>query len=137
MKDNIFGQNLRNLRTLQRLSLSTLGKELGVTGSAISAWELGHKEPNFDMLKKIANYFKVSIDYMFNHQIFDNEAQKREVAGQLANEIYERYKNIPDSKKPMVKQELIKYVNYLNFTAQVEDEELKKIKQNTEEHNEK
>ncbi|EJP82743.1 MerR family transcriptional regulator [Bacillus cereus] len=137
MEDNIFGRNLRNLRNLQGLSLNALGKELGVTGSAISSWELGNKEPNFDMLIKVANYFKVSIDYMLNHQVFDNEAQKKEVVSQLANEIYERYKNIPDSKKPMVKQELIKYVNYLNFTAQAEDEELKKIKENNEDHNEK
>ncbi|OOR09137.1 transcriptional regulator [Bacillus cereus] len=137
MEDNIFGRNLRNLRNLQGLSLNALGKELGVTGSAISSWELGNKEPNFDMLIKVANYFKVSIDYMLNHQVFDNEAQKKEVVSQLANEIYERYKNIPDSKKPMVKQELIKYVNYLNFTAQAEDEELKKIKENHEDHNEK
>lgn len=137
MEDNIFGRNLRNLRNLQGVSLNALGKELGVTGSAISSWELGNKEPNFDMLKKVANYFQVSTDYMLNHQVFDNEAQKKEVVSQLANEIYERYKNIPDSKKPMVKQELIKYVNYLNFTAQAEDEELKKIKQNDENHNEK
>ncbi|ASK17751.1 MULTISPECIES: helix-turn-helix domain-containing protein [Bacillus] len=137
MEDNIFGRNLRNLRNLKGLSLNALGKELGVTGSAISSWELGNKEPNFDMLIKVANYFKVSIDYMLNHQVFDNEAQKKEVVSQLANEIYERYKNIPDSKKPMVKQELIKYVNYLNFTAHAEDEELKKIKENNEDHNEK
>ncbi|HDR7001371.1 MULTISPECIES: helix-turn-helix domain-containing protein [Bacillus cereus group] len=137
MEDNIFGRNLRNLRNLKGLSLNALGKELGVTGSAISSWELGNKEPNFDMLIKVANYFKVSIDYMLNHQVFDNEAQKKEVVSQLANEIYERYKNIPDSKKPMVKQELIKYVNYLNFTAQAEDEELQKIKENNEDQNEK
>ncbi|PFV09995.1 transcriptional regulator [Bacillus cereus] len=132
LEDNIFGSNLRNLRNLKGLSLNALGKELGVTGSAISSWELGNKEPNFDMLKKVASYFQVSIDYMLNHQVFDSEAQKKEVVSQLANEIYERYKNIPDSKKTMVKQELIKYVNYLNFTAQAEDEELKKIKQNNE-----
>ncbi|MRB31488.1 helix-turn-helix domain-containing protein, partial [Bacillus thuringiensis] len=45
MEDNIFGRNLRNLRNLQGLSLNALGKELGVTGSAISSWELGNKEP--------------------------------------------------------------------------------------------
>ncbi|WP_103653729.1 helix-turn-helix domain-containing protein, partial [Bacillus thuringiensis] len=94
-------------------------------GSAISSWELGNKEPNFDMLKKVSGFFQVSTDYMLNYQVFDDEAQRKEVVSQLANEIYERYKNIPDSKKPMVKQELIKYVNYLNFTAQADVEELK------------
>lgn len=127
MKENIFGTNLRRLRNSQSLSLSALGKELGVTASAISSWELGNKEPNYDMLQKLANYFKVSTDYLLSYEKFESEAQKKEIVSQLANEIYERYKNVPDSKKPMVKQEIIQYVNYLYFKAQTEDEELKKL----------
>ncbi|KAB2466648.1 helix-turn-helix transcriptional regulator, partial [Bacillus cereus] len=50
MEGNIFGTNLRNLRNLKGISLNALGEELNVTGSAISSWELGKKEPNLDML---------------------------------------------------------------------------------------
>uniref|UniRef100_UPI00299F65DA helix-turn-helix domain-containing protein n=1 Tax=Bacillus thuringiensis TaxID=1428 RepID=UPI00299F65DA len=82
MEDNIFGRNLRNLRNLQGLSLNALGKELGVTGSAISSWELGNKEPNFDMLKKVSGFFQVSTDYMLNYQVFDDEAQRKEVVAE-------------------------------------------------------
>lgn len=53
LEENIFGQNLRKLRKTKGLSLDKLGIELGVTGSAISSWELGNKEPNFDMAKKL------------------------------------------------------------------------------------
>jgi len=59
LEENIFGKNLRKLRKTKGLSLDKLGIELGVTGSAISSWELGNKEPNFDMAKKIASYFMV------------------------------------------------------------------------------
>ncbi|HDR8042524.1 TPA: XRE family transcriptional regulator [Bacillus cereus] len=130
MEGNIFGTNLRNLRNLKGISLNALGEELNVTGSAISSWELGKKEPNLDMLKKIGNYFRVSIDYLLSHQVSDSESQKEEVVSKLATKIYEKYRNVPDSKKPMVEQEILNYVDYLHFKAQVEHKELEKLGHN-------
>lgn len=130
MEGNIFGTNLRNLRNLKGISLNALGEELNVTGSAISSWELGKKEPNLDMLKKIGNYFRVSIDYLLSHQVSDSESQKKEVVSKLATKIYEKYRDVPDSKKPMVEQEILNYVDYLHFKAQVEHKELEKLGHN-------
>jgi transcriptional regulator with XRE-family HTH domain len=92
LEGNVFGQNLRKLRNSKGISLSKLGKELGVTGSAISAWELGKKkEPSFDMLKRIASYFMVSINYLLNHQVSGNEEQEKKIAvTQLAHKLYEK-----------------------------------------------
>ncbi|WP_410985490.1 helix-turn-helix domain-containing protein [Bacillus cereus] len=122
MENNTFGQNLRKLRLLKRLNLNALGKELDVTGSAISAWELGKKEPNFDMLIKIAKYFMVSTDYLLNHQVLENEEQKNEVVTQLAHELYEKSKNIP-----VFKEELLSYITYLDFKQKSEQTELNDI----------
>ncbi|MDA2480075.1 helix-turn-helix domain-containing protein [Bacillus cereus] len=130
MEGNIFGTNLRNLRNLKGISLNALGEELNVTGSAISSWELGKKEPNLDMLKKIGNYFRVSIDYLLSHQVSDSESQKKEVVSKLATKIYEKYRDVPDSKKSMVEQEILNYVDYLHFKAQVEHKELEKLGHN-------
>lgn len=115
MENNTFGQNLRNLRTLKKISLHKLGAELDVTGSAISAWELGKKEPNFDMLKKIASYFMVSTDYLLNHQVLNNEEQKKAVVTQLADELYEKSQDIP-----VFKEELLSYIAYLDFKKKSE-----------------
>lgn len=130
LEGNIFGTNLRNLRNLKGISLNALGEELNVTGSAISSWELGKKEPNLDMLKKIGNYFTVSIDYLLSHQVSNSESQNKEVVSKLATKIYEKYRDVPDSKKTMVEQEILNYVDYLHFKAQAEHEELEKLGHN-------
>ncbi|MGG3654739.1 transcriptional regulator [Bacillus pseudomycoides] len=121
MKNNTFGKNLRKLRLLERLNLNALGKELEVTGSAVSAWELGKKEPNFDMLKKIAEYFMVSTDCLLNHQVLENEEQKNEVVTQLAHKLYEKSKDIP-----VFEEELLSYVSYLDFKNKSKHAELQK-----------
>ncbi|HDR4897234.1 helix-turn-helix domain-containing protein [Bacillus thuringiensis] len=130
MENNTFGQNLRNLRLLKKLSLNALGKELDVTGSAVSAWELGKKEPNFDMLKKIASYFMVSTDYLLNHQVLDNEEQKNAVVTQLAHKLYEKSKDIP-----VFEEELLSYISYLDFKNKFEHAELQNNEINKDENN--
>ncbi|MDA1872001.1 helix-turn-helix domain-containing protein [Bacillus thuringiensis] len=130
MENNTFGQNLRNLRLLKKLSLNALGKELDVTGSAVSAWELGKKEPNFDMLKKIASYFMVSTDYLLNHQVLDNEEQKKAVVTQLAHKLYEKSKDIP-----VFEEELLSYISYLDFKNKFEHAELQNNEINKDENN--
>jgi len=122
------GQNIRNLRKQKGLSLNSLGKELGVTGGAISAWELGHKEPNVDMIKKIGDFFMVSVDYLICHEVFENEEHKEDVvhqlARELADEIYKRSGNIP-----IFKAEILDYISYL------EHKQLNAEKKKTDESN--
>ncbi|EJR09136.1 hypothetical protein II9_05567 [Bacillus cereus MSX-D12] len=115
MEGNVFGQNLRKLRNSKGISLSKLGKELGVTGSAISAWELGKKEPSFDMLKKIASYFMVSINYLLNHQVSGNEEQEKIAVTQLAHKLYEKSKDIL-----LFEEELLSYISYLDFKVKLD-----------------
>lgn len=110
MGGNIFGQHLRKLRISRGLSLEKLGKELGVTGSAVSSWELGKEEPNFDMLKKIVRCFMVSTDYLLDNQVLDNEELEKEVVTQLAHKLYEKSKDILGFE-----EELFSYISYLEF----------------------
>ena len=64
MKNNIFGENLKTLRLCENLSQTKLGEELGVCNQTVSFWELGKREPDLDMLLKIAEFFEVSTDYL-------------------------------------------------------------------------
>lgn len=64
MKNNIFGENLKTLRLSENLSQTKLGEELGVCNQTVSFWELGKREPDLDMLLKIAEFFEVSTDYL-------------------------------------------------------------------------
>lgn len=58
----MFGEKLRKLRVINRITQKELGNILGFSEAAIASWEKGRTEPDFDTLKSIANYFKVSVD---------------------------------------------------------------------------
>lgn len=62
-----FGNVLKELRNEKHLTGEELGKALSVTKVAISNWENGNRTPDTDMLKKIANYFDVSLDYLLGN----------------------------------------------------------------------
>lgn len=64
MKNNIFGENLRTLRLSEKITQDELGKKLGVCNQTVSFWEIGKREPDLDMLVKIAENFQVSTDYL-------------------------------------------------------------------------
>lgn len=55
---------IAELRKLNKISQSAFGKAIGVAQNTISQWERGTREPDLTMLKKIADYFGVSSDYV-------------------------------------------------------------------------
>lgn len=59
------GKRLVYLRKQQHLSQEMLAKELGISKSAIGFYELDEREPSFEMLTKIADYFNVDMNYLF------------------------------------------------------------------------
>ena len=64
---------LRELREARHMSQQKLAIELNITQAAVSKYELGLSEPDVAMLKNIANYFQVSVDYIIG--MSDSPAQ--------------------------------------------------------------
>ncbi len=61
------GIKIRHLRQKAKLDRKDLAKLLGISYSSISKYELGERLPDIIMLKKIAEFFDVSIDYLLDH----------------------------------------------------------------------
>jgi len=61
-----FGRRVQNLRTDAGLTMDQFAHNLGVTKSRVNMWENGGIIPRRDMLVKVADYFKVSTDYLLN-----------------------------------------------------------------------
>lgn len=59
-----FKERLKDLRTSKGLSQRELGKRLGITNSAISMYERGEREPDYETLEAIADLFNVDIAYL-------------------------------------------------------------------------
>lgn len=55
---------IRTLRQQREITQDELGNIVNVQKSAISKYELGRAVPSTDVLKKLSDYFNVSIDYL-------------------------------------------------------------------------
>ena len=55
---------LKQLRMERKISQIKLAMDLNVNQNSISRYESGLREPDYNTLSKIADYFKVSIDYL-------------------------------------------------------------------------
>lgn len=55
---------LKELRVQQRLSQDGLALKLNLSQSTISAYEVGDRVPDMDVLLAIAKFFNVSLDYL-------------------------------------------------------------------------
>lgn len=55
---------IRALRNSKGLKQSDLADILGVRQNTLSTWENGRYEPDNEMLRKIADFFNVSVDYV-------------------------------------------------------------------------
>lgn len=65
---NILGKRLAELRQQKDLSQRELASQLGMTRSAISMYELGKSEPNFDVVDTFADFFDVDIGYLLGYR---------------------------------------------------------------------
>lgn len=71
----LLGEKIRELREKRGFSQEELGVLIGKTRDNISSYEIGRSAPQPDTLIKLADLFKVSIDYLLGrtddpHQIF-------------------------------------------------------------------
>ena len=61
MKNN-FGENLKKIRTSQKISRKVFAEKFNVSDSTLAGWENAHREPTLDKIIEIADFFKVSVD---------------------------------------------------------------------------
>lgn len=62
-----FGEILKKLRENKGYNQTQLAKELGISNVTVSQYESGDRKPDIDTIKKLANYFNVTTDYLLGH----------------------------------------------------------------------
>lgn len=61
---SVFSENLKKLRKEINFTQEELAKALNVTKSRINMYERGEREPKFEMLENIADYFNVDMNFL-------------------------------------------------------------------------
>ena len=57
-------EKLRELRKEKGISLKELGSIIGAAESTMSLYENGKRQPDYETLLKLAEYFGVTVDYL-------------------------------------------------------------------------
>ncbi|PZM61859.1 helix-turn-helix domain-containing protein [Paenibacillus dendritiformis] len=60
----MFEERLKRLRGIKKKNQQEVADELGISRSTYSGYESGQREPDFDTLRMIADYFEVTTDYL-------------------------------------------------------------------------
>lgn len=67
-----FGLIIKKLREQNGLSQEDLGKIVNVSDKTVSSWEVNRTEPKMGIVQQLADYFKVTTDYLIKGDILEN-----------------------------------------------------------------
>jgi len=59
-----FGKRLKKLRNKKGLTLKDLANKFDKSKTAFSNYENDYRKPDFELIKELANYFNVTVDYL-------------------------------------------------------------------------
>lgn len=73
---SVFGDRLTSLRENRGWSKTYVAKAVGLSSMQTYAnYEYGRREPDFEMVNKLANLFNVSADYLLGHNQSDSSTK--------------------------------------------------------------
>jgi len=96
---NNIGERIKELRIKNNMTQNDLASVVGLTATGISYWESGKANPDIKSINKLADYFNVSIDYIYGKKdISESNDEEMEIlfrkASELKDEDKEKIKSI-------------------------------------------
>lgn len=107
---------LKELRRNRNMFQKDIARVLNVSVSTISMWEVGTNQPSSDDIKKIANFFDVSTDYLLDNEESKVVVKNDEVLQDVADKINEPlnralYKKVGELKSDEDKKRVYDIIN--------------------------
>lgn len=105
------GSRLKKARERKRLTQQEVADKLGVSNGAISGYERNYRDPDTEMLKKLATLYEVSVDYLTGNIIKEssntyeiNEINKEEKIRQEKLKLAEMIINLPENQRKLIEE---------------------------------
>ena len=119
--ENFIGQRLRKLRLAHKLTQQEMANIFFTTRSSIANYEAGTRQPNYDLLLRIADYFQIGVHYLLGDS--ENPAQ-RDLSRKLISSAKLLTKDAKldiSSLSALHKIMVIEFINYLRMTEDAEN----------------
>lgn len=110
----MFGERLALLRKEKKLSQYELADKLGFTRGQIANYEQGKRQPDFETLQKLADFFDTSIDYLLGRT--DDRRRNLEKENKIikdAEDLLKALENIPEKDREKVVKLAVDYVKFI------------------------
>lgn len=79
-----------------------ISKVTGLSQSLFSDWKKGKSTPKQDKLKKIADYFGVSVDYLMTGEEKEKTPPVGEILTEGEQELLNLYRMVPEDKQKLI-----------------------------------
>ncbi|WP_117168841.1 helix-turn-helix domain-containing protein [Paraliobacillus sediminis] len=108
------GKRLRELRNEKKLTQSELGKIINVSKVSVSGYESGDRTPDTDNLRRLADYFGVTSDYLLGRSDNPNSSLEDSKIAKLLNDpktdlMFKDWKNMNEEQR----EEAINMIKYI------------------------
>lgn len=101
-----FGQRLKKLREERGLTQQDVADILNVGRPTIAGYETKGKQPDYDKLKILANYFDVSVDYLIGNTDIRKTGPRKIYNAQELVDI------LPEEYRELFKEQNIGYIEF-------------------------
>jgi transcriptional regulator with XRE-family HTH domain len=82
--------NLKKIRVAKGLAQKEVAAHIGVTQTAVSDWERGEREPDFETLVKLADFFGVTVDNILGRDNTPTQPITDDEALEYLDELHKR-----------------------------------------------
>lgn len=113
-----FGERLKMLREEKNLNQTELAALFGLTQNAFSAYERGLREPNIEKMTQIADFFGVSLDFLFG-RTNDRKKTYSPMTRELLDVLHLSDDEIIEQKQATIDGKPVSKEDYKLFIAQV------------------
>lgn len=122
-------EKFKKLRKSHNMLQSDIAQKINVSTSTVGMWEQGRNQPDNDSVKKIANIFGVSTDYLLNNDIKDDK--NKELLETISTDLSDPINRVLYKKTSELKSERDKKIvlNIIEGLMKGVDEELDKHEQ--------
>ena len=109
------GEKLKNLREENRLSVDDLAGALGFAKTVVWGYESGKKQVSVSHLKLLADYYKVSVDFLLDRDQMLNKLDLQHISDWASV-------NLVVDDQPVNEEELAEVASYLQVKRRLKEE---------------
>lgn len=108
-----FAQVFKDLRAKSKLTQQEMADKLNISRSSVGMYESGEREPSFELLEQIADYFNVDMNYLLGKSELSEHIPQgyylNDDAREMAQFMFENpeYKVLFDASRKISKEDII------------------------------